>query len=69
MVARVARRLGLLGMFAAQFLAGAGFVGMGAIALATGVWDSYDGPETILGLLLQALAFNVVLLPISGMAV
>jgi predicted RNA-binding Zn-ribbon protein involved in translation (DUF1610 family) len=42
---------------------------MGWIALATGVWDTYDGPLTIVGLLLQAVAFNVVLLPVSSLAV
>ncbi|HEY2586872.1 MAG TPA: hypothetical protein VGI81_14095 [Tepidisphaeraceae bacterium] len=63
------RRLGLLGMFAVQILVGVGFVGMGAIALATGVWDKYEGGETILGLLFEAVAFNVVLLPVAGVAV
>jgi hypothetical protein len=63
------RRLGLIGMFAAQVLVGVGFVGMGWIALATGVWDTYDGPLTLVGMLLEALALNVVLLPVSGVAV
>jgi predicted RNA-binding Zn-ribbon protein involved in translation (DUF1610 family) len=63
----VPRRLGLMGMFGVQILVGLGFLGMGAVAQATGVWGQYE-PESLVGLLLQAVAFNALLLPLSGIA-
>ncbi|HEY8751654.1 MAG TPA: hypothetical protein VIM11_26975 [Tepidisphaeraceae bacterium] len=62
------RRLGLGGMFAAQALSAGGFVLMGYVALQTGLWDVYDGPETIVGLLIESLVFNILLLPVAMFA-
>ena len=62
------RRFGLLGMFVAQLLVAAGFLLMGFIALATGVWARYEDGLVVVGLLLQALLFNCLLLPVAIVA-
>jgi hypothetical protein len=62
------RRFGLPGMFGVHLLVGVGFLGMGYVALATGIWDRYEGGEVIIGLLIQAFAFNCLLLPVGLLA-
>jgi len=61
-------RLGLLGVFCAQCATVFGWFVMGAIALATGVWAEYDGILNHIGLLIQAIIANVVMLPLNGFA-
>jgi hypothetical protein len=38
---------------------------MGAIALHFEIWDQYDGGLVIVGLVLQAVIFNCLMLPVS----
>ena len=56
-------------MLCAHFIVVIGFWGMGGIALGFGVWESYDGIENVIGLLLQAVIFNCLLLPVALLAI
>ena len=63
------RLYGLWGMFGVQLGVGAGFLLMGFIALATGVWERYEDGLMIVGLLFQAVLFNCLLLPVAIVAI
>jgi hypothetical protein len=62
------RSFGIVGLVGAQLIAVAGWIGMGGIALFTGIWPNYEGLEGI-GLVLQAFVFNCLLLPIGVWAI
>ena len=63
------RNLGLLGLLGHHLLTLAGWIVMGSIALAFGIWDQYDDGLVVIGLAIQAFLFNCLLLPISITAV
>jgi len=65
----IPRRLGFGGVLVVQCLVAIGFIVMGGIALATGIWPTYEDGLVIFGLLLQAFLLNCVLLPLAGVAV
>jgi hypothetical protein len=60
----VPRKLGGLGLIAVHLVAIPAWFAMAAVALATG-WEGYEGGLAMYGLVLQALIFNCLILPVS----
>jgi len=63
-------RLGVPGILCVQCVTVVAWFVMGYIALATGLWDweEYNGILTCIGLLIQAIAVNIVMLPLNVLA-
>lgn len=59
------RDWGGLGLVGAQLTAVIGWLLMGCIALATGIWPEYDDGLVFIGLMIQAFLFNCLMLPIG----
>lgn len=59
------RAWGGLGLVGAHLTAVGGWMSMGCVALATGIWPTYDDGLVVLGLVIQALIFNCLMLPVG----
>ena len=59
------RAWGGLGLVGAHLTAVGGWILMGGVALATGIWPQYDDGLVIIGLVIQAFIFNCFMLPVG----